>query len=238
MRVAGFWRRSAAWSLDATLVALATLALCWNTLKTAAPGLADAWTTLADASARSMATAMMATAPDAGSGVAALPGLARESMRDPVLLATAAKLQSALLAFAGPPLAVFAALFFLWCTCFERSPLRATPGKCALGLRVVADDGTAPPTGAILLRFAAGALSWLSLNIGHMLAAIPPDHAALHDRISRTRVVLAVDAAERMPRWAAAWLVLQAAALLLATFGMSLTMGAAMQAAVDRALGG
>jgi len=234
MRRAGFWRRSAAWSLDATLVALPVLVLCRNVLPAAFADLAGAWSALVDAVAQRMAAAIMATGPDP----AALLGLARDSMRDPALLAASAELQSALLALVGPPLAAFVALFFLWSTGFERSQLRATPGKRALGLRVVAVGGGDPGTAAVLLRFAAGALSWLSLNIGHMLAAIPPAYAALHDRISRTRVVLASNAAERMPRWAAAWLMLLVATLLLATAWASVAMGAAMQAALDRALWG
>ena len=238
MRPAGFWRRSAAWSLDAALVAVPVLALCWNTLRGTAPALAGAWAALVEAVARGMAAAIKASAQESAPDAVALAGLVRGSMRDPVLLAASAELQSAMLAFAGPPLAAFVAVFFLWCACFERSRLRATPGKRALGLRVAGPGDTAPGTGAVLLRFAAGSLSWLSLNVGHMLAALPPDHAALHDRISRTRVVLAPAAAEPMPRWAQGWLAALAAALLLATFGVSMAMGAAMQAAIDRALWG
>ena len=238
MRRAGFWRRSAAWSLDAALVALPVLVLCRNALPAAFADLAGAWSALVDAVAQRMATAIMATGPGAAPDPAALLGLARDSMRDPALLAASAELQSALLALVGPPLAAFVALFFLWSTGFERSQLRATPGKRALGLRVVAVGGGDPGTAAVLLRFAAGALSWLSLNIGHILAAIPPAYAALHDRISRTRVVFATGAAERMPRWAAAWLMFLAATLLLATAWASVAMGAAMQAALDRALWG
>lgn len=238
MRRAGFWRRAAAWSLDAALVALPVLALCANRLQPAAATVAGAWSVLADAVARRMATAIMATDAFATPDPGALPGLVRGAMRDPVLLAAAADLQAALLALAGPPLAAFVALFFTWCVAFERSSLRATPGKRLLGLRVAASGGGDPDTGAVVLRFVAGALSWLSLNIGHVLAAVPPDHAALHDRISRTRVVLAADAPERMPRWAAAWLGLQGVALLLVTAWGSAAMASAMQEALDRALGG
>ncbi|GGJ95985.1 RDD family protein [Luteimonas terricola] len=238
MRPAGFWRRSAAWSLDAAVVALPVLALCGKRLQAAAATLVEAWSALVDAVAQRMAAAIMATdavaAPDPG----VLLGLVRGSMRDPALLAAAADLQSALLTLAGPPLGAFVAVFFAWCVAFERSALRATPGKRALGLRVAAAGGGDPGAGAVLLRFVAGALSWLSLNVGHMLAAVPPDHAALHDRISRTRVVLAAGAAERMPRWAAAWLALQGVALLLATAWASAAMASAMQAALDRALRG
>lgn len=238
MRPAGYWRRAAAWSLDAVLAAPAALALCWNALAAAATPLLLAWMALVDAVAGRMAAAIVATGPYAPPDPGAFAALALGSMRDPVLLTAAGELQRALLAAAGPPLLAFAALSFALCAVFEGSRLRATPGKRALGLRVAAADGGEPRIGAVLLRFAAGALSWLSLNLGHALAALPPEHAALHDRISGTRVVLAPGAAERMPRWAVAWLALLAAALLLATAWGSMAMGAAMQAALDRALWG
>jgi hypothetical protein len=40
-----------------------------------------------------------------------------------------------------------------------------------------------------LLRHAAGSLSWLTLNLGHLLAALPPHKRALHDWIAGARVV-------------------------------------------------
>src|SRR5690606_17446635 len=147
-------------------------------------------------------------------------------------------LESALAALALPPLLLFAALFLAWCVGFERSSLRATPGKRALGLRVATVAGADPATGRLLLRFLAGTLSWLSLNIGHLLAAIPPAHAALHDRLSATRVVLAPEAPSSMPRWAGAWLWLLAVALLLASAWAAAAMGMSLQAALDRALWG
>lgn len=238
MRPAGYWRRAAAWSLDAALLAPPALALCWNALAAAATPLLLAWAALVDAVAGRMAAAIVAAGPYAPPDPGALAGLVLGSMRDPALLAAAGELQRALLAAAGPPLIAFVALSFTLCASFEGSRLRATPGKRALGLRVAAVDGCEPGIGAVLLRFAAGALSWLSLNVGHALAALPPEHAALHDRISGTRVMLAAGASGRMPRWAVAWLALLGAALLLATAWATLAMGAAMQAALDRALWG
>ncbi|MBJ6979163.1 MULTISPECIES: RDD family protein [unclassified Luteimonas] len=243
MRPAGFWRRGAAWSLDALPVGLATLALCVGSMRPASGALAAAWSVLVDALAQRMAgvvSGAMATGAgaDAASGAGALLALTRGALRDPALLAAARDVQAALAALAVPPLAVFAALFLAWCVGFEGSSLRATPGKRALGLRVATVAGGDAATGRLLLRFLAGTLSWLSLNVGHLLAAIPPAHAALHDRLSATRVVLAADAPSTMPRWARAWLWLLAAALLLATAWAAAAMGAAMQAALDRALRG
>ena len=239
MRPAGFWRRGAAWSIDAALVALPVLALSAGRLRTATATLLDAWTALADAVAQRLAAVIMATAATSASALAALPGLVRTLMHDPALLGAAAGLQSALLSLAGPPLGVFVAVFLAWCVGFECSALQATPGKRALAMRVVdATSGERLGPGRAAARFLAGTLSWLSLNLGHALAALPPERAALHDRLSRTRVTLDADAPQRLRAWAAAWLCLQAAALLAATAWASLVMAAAMQAALDHALWG
>lgn len=236
MRPAGFWRRCAAWSLDALPVGLAALALRAPTLRTDAAALAAAWNALVDALARRMADAIGGV--DAAPGAGALLALVRGAMRDPALLAASGEVQAALAALALPPLLVFTALFLAWCVGFERSPLRATPGKRALGLRVAAASGDAAGTGRLLLRFLAGTLSWLSLNVGHLLAAIPPAHATLHDRVSATRVVMAADAPDALPPWARAWLWILAAALLLATAWAAAAMAASMRLALDRALWG
>ena len=237
MRPAGFWRRAAAWSLDALPMAVLALALCMDPLRTAAASAASVWNRLAEGIAGHMASAVMAATEDPA-GIGWLLSLARDLMGDPALLGAAAGLQAALLVLGALPLAAFAALFLLWCVGFERSPLRATPGKRALGLRVVAADGGLAGTGALLLRFLAGTLSWLSLNIGHAMAALPPRHAALHDRISRTRVVLDAAAPARMPAWAAAWLAALAAASLIACAWLAAMLAAGLQGALDRALWG
>ena len=238
MRPAGFWRRGAAWSLDVLPVLLAALALCWNQLRAAGTAAASAWAALADAAAQRMAGTLLAA--DAGdmAGVATLMATVRAAMHDAALRAAAGGLQSALFALCGPPLAVFVALCLAWCVGFERSRLRATPGKRALGLRVVAADGGIAGAGRVLLRFLAGSLSWLSLNIGHLMAAMPPAFAAMHDRISGTRVVLDASAPARMPAWATAWLVAVAAAALYATAWTSAVLAAGLQVALERALWG
>jgi uncharacterized RDD family membrane protein YckC len=65
----------------------------------------------------------------------------------------------------------------------------ATPGKMALGLRVIhADGGPISPMLALARHFA----EWLSaiiLMIGYIMAAFDPEKRALHDRICNTRVV-------------------------------------------------
>lgn len=239
MRAAGFWRRAAAWSLDALPVAALTLALCTDALRAAAGFATTAWNTLAEGIAAHMASAVMAAASTSGPpGLAWPTTLAHDILRDRALLASADALQSALLTLATLPLAAFVLLFMAWCVGFERSTLRATPGKRALGLRVMADGGGVAGTGTLLLRFLAGTLSWLSLNIGHAMAGVPPRYAALHDRISRTQVLLDAMAPARMPGWAVVWLAALAAASLVACAWLAAMLAAGLQAALDRALWG
>ena len=65
----------------------------------------------------------------------------------------------------------------------------ATPGKMALGLRVIrADGGPISPMLALARHFA----EWISaiiLLIGYIMAAFDPEKRALHDRICETRVI-------------------------------------------------
>ena len=65
----------------------------------------------------------------------------------------------------------------------------ATPGKMALGLRVIrADGGPISPMLALARHFA----EWISaiiLMIGYIMAGFDPEKRALHDRICETRVI-------------------------------------------------
>src|SRR5690606_26268091 len=122
-----------------------------------------------------------------------------------------------------------ALLALAWFAGFEASPLQATPGKRALGLRVVDARGARLALGRAALRHLAGTLSWLSLNLGHLLAALPPRHQALHDRLAGTRVLQRAGA--RLPAWSLAWLGLQ----LLAAVAAGACLLAATQQAIERA---
>jgi uncharacterized RDD family membrane protein YckC len=231
MRPAGFWRRSAAWSLDASAVALPAFALCHAALREAADAFDAARTTLVQVLASRMMDALGAL--DAGRSPLAI---ALGWMSDPALHAAASGIHAALVAMLLPALLAFVPLFLAWCVGFERSRWQATPGKRALGLRVVAADGGRATTGAVVLRFVAGALSWLTLNLGHLMAALPPLHAALHDRLSGTRVRLAEKAPSRMPVWAVGWLLLWALVVLTANAWLLAGFERALLDALDATL--
>ncbi|GAA4856342.1 RDD family protein [Luteimonas vadosa] len=202
---AGFWRRYAAWTLDAAIIAVPALLLSWPTIAAATADFAAAFARLAAAMSALLLDAVQSSAPPL---LLARQWLASEALRVPVEALSAA-LSSLLLA----PLAAFVAMSLLYHVVFERSGGQATPGQRAVGLHVVDNSGRALTAGHALLRFASGTLSWLTLNIGHLLAAVPPEHLALHDRVSATRVRFQGDS-QRLPTWARAWIGLQALAFV------------------------
>jgi uncharacterized RDD family membrane protein YckC len=65
----------------------------------------------------------------------------------------------------------------------------ATPGKMALGLKVIRTDGAPISAGLAVGRFFGKILSGLTLYIGFIIAGFDPEKRALHDRICETRVV-------------------------------------------------
>lgn len=220
---AGFWPRYAAWSLDAALVAALTSVLgagAWRGLA------AEAARAYADLNAR-MAEAMSSSALDGLD----FGGFAGSLGADPQVHAAAAALASALTALVLGWLLAYAALGLAYEVGFVAyASWRATPGKRALGLHVAARDGGELGAARAALRYLAGTLSWLTFNIGHMMAAAKPDYLALHDRIAGASVRRSGAAA--MPLWGWLWLALQIAATLAATVWLMWTM----QAALDTAL--
>lgn len=162
--------------------------------------------------------------------------MARQLLADPAMAAAAERLQAALGTLLFTPVLVYALLALPWSILFEQSAWQATPGKRALGLRVADEHGRRLKAGHALLRYLASGLSWLSLNIGHAMAALPPRHLALHDRLSDTRVLRRPGQA-RLPAWAKGWIAVQVIGGLFACAWMFLWLQAAMQTAMQQALG-
>ena len=67
----------------------------------------------------------------------------------------------------------------------------ATPGKMALGLKIIRADGGPVPTGLATGRFFALFLSQIIFFIGFIMAGFDPEKRALHDRLCETRVIYA-----------------------------------------------
>jgi uncharacterized RDD family membrane protein YckC len=64
-----------------------------------------------------------------------------------------------------------------------------TLGMRAWRLRVVTDSGRPLAWKAAFLRALLGALAWTPAALGVLWLYVDPDHLALHDRFSKTRVV-------------------------------------------------
>lgn len=65
----------------------------------------------------------------------------------------------------------------------------ATPGKMALGLKLVRADGSTLSVGRIIGRYFSEWISSMILLIGYIMAAFDDERRALHDRICDTRVI-------------------------------------------------
>lgn len=229
MTGAGFWRRYAAWSLDAALVAVPSVLLCWPLVRRAGEALVRDYAAVLDTAARSLGEALAAGTP--------LAAMATQWLVDPALRAGSEALSLSLLALLWPPLLLFAVLGAGYHALFEPSPRQATPGQRLLRLRVVDLAGARIGRGRALLRHVAGALSWLTLNIGHALAVLRPDRRALHDLVAGTRVVQDDGTGMKLPPLAQAWLGLQLLALwwcIVVWFGAT---NAALEAGLDAAFG-
>lgn len=220
---AGFWPRYAAWSLDAAVVAAAVSAL-------GAPWWAGR---LQAMQAGQAAIGRRAGQVMADSALADLnfAGFARRLMADPALHAALGQVGAALGALVLGWLLAYALLGALVEIVGVASPWQATPGKRALGLRVVAADGGRLGAGRAALRYFAGSLSWLTLNVGHLVAVARPEQRALHDRLAGARVDRSDE--RGMPAWAWWWIGLQLLGALAATVWLSWSFQAALQAALD-----
>lgn len=65
----------------------------------------------------------------------------------------------------------------------------ATPGKMALGLKLLRSDGSKLTVGRVIGRYFAQALSAMILFIGYLMVIFDAEKRALHDRICDTRVI-------------------------------------------------
>ncbi|MDB6164117.1 MAG: hypothetical protein JWL98_1549 [Xanthomonadaceae bacterium] len=203
---ASFWRRYAAYSLDFVVLALLATLLSWSRLEAGWHRTVGATEGLTQTLRGSLETALaQGVSPD---------GLSSRLLQDVGVQAGAAGVQAGLMAMLLPWLLVYAIAAALYHIGFERSPWAGSPGKHALQLRVVDAHGDVVP-GLLqtLVRHVAGALSWLTLNLGHALAAVPPQKRALHDYVAGTRVV-SDNPSLRLPAWARAWLWLQVIAVV------------------------
>jgi len=82
----------------------------------------------------------------------------------------------------GTVIGVTYAWFFL-------SRFSATPGKMALGLKVVRSDGSVLSTGRIIGRYFSEMLSGMILCVGYLMIGFDEERRGLHDRICDTRVI-------------------------------------------------
>ena len=222
MQPSGLARRYAAWSLDAVPLLVIACVLCASSIAEGRLRCAAALAQLADGIAQALS--------QMGGMGPTLWSLSHAMLGEPAIAAAAHALAATVLAMLWPPVLVFALAGLAFHGAFEASPWQATPGKRWLELRVVDARGGRVGWPRALLRHATGIVSWCSLNLGHVWAAVPPRHVAWHDVIARARVVQ-VDRCGRLPRWACAWLLLQAAIACAALVWLLETTNAALWAA-------
>ncbi len=219
---AGFWRRYAAWSLDFTVLGTLATALAWSPVQAGWRAVGAGAARLSARAGQAMADALMSgTSPRA---------LSQSLLHDPGLHAAAAAVQAGIWRMLWPWLLAYAVLAAAWHVGGELSRWQGSPGKRALRLAATDLAGQPLAPARAVLRHVAGLASWLTLNLGHALAALPPQHRALHDYLAGTRVACG-DGEPRMPGWASAWIALQVAAAVALAAWLLLRYVAALQAA-------
>src|SRR5690606_33587500 len=154
-----------AWSLDMLVPVALALAACAGRIAAASARATAALEAIAPRMAHGTGDAL-------AHGTGAL-ALARGWLRDPAWPDAVTAPSGAVADAVVAPALLAALLAVAWFAGFEASPLQATPGKRALGVRVVDARGARLALGRAALRHLAGTLSWLSLNLGHLLAALP-----------------------------------------------------------------
>ena len=216
---AGFLQRSVAWSIDAVLVASVAWLLAGPRLEARAQAFGIQLRSLLESTGRTV-----------GEGVVnGAPSLLDAASLSDLIKAT----HSAFWAMAWPGLLAFAALGAVYHVTCECSSWHGSVGKRLLGLHVSDRNGRTLTLGRASLRYVAAALSWATLNLGHLMAAMPPTHRALHDRCSGTQVSASTSG---LPGWAWAWLAVLSLAGLVAIGGIARKANSIMGAALESAL--
>jgi uncharacterized RDD family membrane protein YckC len=98
-------------------------------------------------------------------------------------------------AFRSGALAIMAAYYVLnWTRSGQ------TLGMRAWRLRTLTDSGKRLQIGQAVVRFCWGLAAWLPFGLGVLWLYADPEHLALHDRLSRTRVVVLARSRDRNQR--------------------------------------
>jgi uncharacterized RDD family membrane protein YckC len=84
---------------------------------------------------------------------------------------------------------LFSLLFGISYYCFFWTSYGATPGKMALGLKIITPDGGPISLGRAIGRYFSLILSSITLLIGFMMAGWDSEKRSLHDRLAGTRVI-------------------------------------------------
>ena len=180
MNAAPFLRRGVAWLVDAGLVSLLATVFAWRWVAPASTASIAAVRALDAITTRRLVDGLVAGTPPMA--------MVQSLLHDPAMLLAAARVQDASWSLLAPWTLAYALLAFAWHVAGDLSPWRGAPGKHWLGLRVETIDGGVPTARQVVLREAGSALSWLSLNLGHALALLPPRRQSLHDRLADTQV--------------------------------------------------
>ena len=197
---AGFWKRYVAYFIDALLVSFVVQIL--STPVMLVMGFSD------PKKIEALVERTLAPALSGGDALAAM--LALWHWLAPLMLVST-------LAYA-----LVAGAYFVWC---EASPQQATLGKRLIGIKVTDARGWRPSQSQVFGRFFAASLSWITLNLGHALAAWTPERRALHDYLAGTRVENVDPAQARMPVWG--WVIVGANVALFLFFALIIALVAA-----------
>lgn len=223
---AGFWPRAVAWLVDAAILGGIACLLASSWMRGDVDALGMAWRGLGSTLGEAVRSSVE-RGEDATTFMAAM--LAADS---PLRLAIAGVI-AAMRAVAAPPLIAFIVLGLLYWPRLEAGARGATIGKRLLGLRSASGNGERLSSMRAFKRHLAGTLSWLTLNVGHLLAAGRPAHRALHDRIAGTQVLWCEDASRRVPWWGQVLLIVAVLVPLLLAVAAAMSLATAMQAALD-----